>query len=45
MYMPGVHIPIVDPSVAREYPPDYFLVLAWNYFSSILSQEQDMHDK
>lgn len=28
--MPGVHIPIVDED-ALEKPPDFYLVLAWNY--------------
>lgn len=43
MCMPGVHIPIVDPEVARKDPPDYFLVLAWNYLDSILSQEANLY--
>jgi ubiquinone/menaquinone biosynthesis C-methylase UbiE len=45
MYMPWVHVPIVDPSVAHNSPPDYFLVLAWNYIDSILSQEKILHDQ
>lgn len=43
MYMPGVHIPITDPMEARNNPPDYFLVLAWNYMDSILEQEQEIY--
>ena len=43
--MPGVHIPIFYPKVARENPPDYFLVLAWNYISSILKQENKLAKK
>jgi len=43
--MPGVHIPIVDPRVARNNPPDYFLVLAWNYFPSILGREKSLAEK
>ena len=37
--MPGVHIPILSLEVARKNPPDYFLLLAWNYCESILEQE------
>jgi C-methyltransferase C-terminal domain len=44
MLMPGVHIDIVDPSIVRDNPPDYFLVLAWNYIDSILEQEKQLHD-
>jgi C-methyltransferase len=42
--MPGVYLPIVDPQVSRDSPPDYFLVLAWNYIESILDQEQTLHN-
>lgn len=45
MLMPGVHIPIVFPQVARKNPPDYFLVLAWNYARSILEQEKKLRKK
>ena len=44
MCMPGVHIPIFDPEVARKDPPDYFLVLAWNYLDSILDQESGLRN-
>ncbi len=43
MCMPGVHTPIIDPEVSRKDPPDYFLVLAWNYLESILEQEKILH--
>lgn len=43
--MPGVHVPIVNPQVAREAVPDYFLVLAWNYALSILDQEKELMKK
>ena len=38
--MPGTHIPIYGTEIARKKPPDYFLVLAWNYASSIIKQEK-----
>ena len=45
MLMPGVHIPIFHPEKSRKNPPDYFLVLAWNYFDSILQQEKKLKSK
>jgi len=43
--MPGVHIPIYGLEKARDNPPDYFFVLAWNYYESIRSQEEDLIKK
>ncbi len=43
--MPGVHIPIYGLEKARKNPPDYFLVLAWNYYDSIREQEKDLISK
>ncbi len=43
--MPGVHIPIFLPDKARQNPPDYFLVIAWNYAQSIMEQEEVLHKK
>lgn len=40
--MPGVHVPIYKPEKSRENPPDYFLLLAWNYEESILDQEKEL---
>ena len=38
---PGMHIPIVDIAWARENPPDYYLLLAWNYENIILKKEKE----
>jgi SAM-dependent methyltransferase len=38
--MPGVHVPIFYPEVARNNPPDFFLLIAWNYAPSILKKER-----
>ncbi len=43
--MPGVHIPIYGPEKARKSPPDYFLVLAWNYKNAILEEEEELYQK
>lgn len=38
---PGKRIPIHDPSVIADNPPDYLLVLAWNFFDEIRTQLAD----
>lgn len=39
---PGMNIPVIDIADARLNPPDYFLMLAWNYADSILENESKM---
>lgn len=38
-YTPGMHIPIYPESHFHEFPPDYALLLAWNYADEIFSKE------
>ena len=38
MYLPGVHIPVVDNSILIEEQPDYVLLLAWHYAKPIMEQ-------
>jgi len=40
MFTPGTHIPIIDIKNARKIPPDFFLLLAWNYKDAILKKEE-----
>lgn len=39
--LPGAHIPVWSPDRARRHPPDYYLLLAWNYADEILANERD----
>ena len=41
LYTPGMHIPVLSGEKARENPPDYYLLLAWNYMETILDKEQE----
>lgn len=40
-YMPGVHIPVVDPARIREDMPDCVLILPWNFKEEIMEQQDD----
>lgn len=37
-YLPGSHIPILDPAALKENVPDYVLVLPWNLLPEIRNQ-------
>lgn len=43
-YMPGNHLPIYPPTKLKENPPDYLLVLAWNFAAEIMQQQQCYKD-
>lgn len=45
LFTPGTRIPVVDIKWARENPPDYFLLLAWNYKDAILQKEQKLRSQ
>lgn len=44
-YIPGTRIPICHPRTLEGHPPDYVLLLAWNYADAILRQEQPLRER
>lgn len=38
---PGTHIKVIDIEQSRKNPPDYYLLLAWNYKDNILQKEKN----
>ena len=42
MYTPGTHIPVVSPEILKTDPPDYILLLSWNYADAILEKEKEL---
>jgi SAM-dependent methyltransferase len=37
--LPGTHVPVCSPEHATSRPPDYYLLLAWNYAEEIIRKE------
>ena len=40
-FSPGTGIPIVDRAVLADDPPDYLLILAWNFAKEIIAGTGD----
>ena len=41
LLLPGSHVPIMSESYGKQHPPDYFLLLAWNYATEIIRKEME----
>jgi C-methyltransferase len=41
---PATHVPVCSPAQAAANPPDYYLLLAWNYATEIIRKEQAFLD-
>ena len=44
LYSPGLHIPVVTSETLYERRPDYVLILAWNFASSIMDKHSAFLD-
>ncbi len=44
LYTPGTHIRIYPPERLHQNPPDYALLLSWNYAQSIIQKEKPLRD-
>ena len=41
-FTPGMHIPVVsDEIIKKDGPPDFYLLLIWNYLDSVLGREKE----
>lgn len=45
LYTPGMHLPVIDETLAMENPPDHFLLLAWNFKDELLAKNQAFRDR
>lgn len=44
LYTPGMHLPVVDETRAMQDPPDYLLLLAWNFKEELISKNKAFLD-
>jgi len=45
LFTPGTRIPILAPEILLTNPPNYILLLSWNYEKEILKKEKKLRDK
>jgi hypothetical protein len=45
LYTPGMHIPVIDETEAFQNPPDYFLLLPWNFKDELIRKNADYREK
>jgi hypothetical protein len=45
LFSPGMHIPIVGPERLAADPPDYLLLLAWNFADEIIQQQNAFRER
>ena len=44
-FMPGSHIPILNPKELRQNRPDYILILPWNIATEVKTGLSDLANK
>lgn len=44
LFTPGTHIPVIDEDQAMKNPPDYFLLLAWNFKDELLKKNREFRE-
>ncbi len=45
LFTPGMHIPVVAESEAMTNPPDYFLLLPWNFADELLTRNRAYRER
>lgn len=45
LFTPGTHIPVVGTVSLKKDPPDFLIILAWNYAESIISKCKEFRDR
>lgn len=45
LYTPGMHIPVIDEAEALKNPPDYFLLLAWNFKNELIEKNEEYREQ
>ena len=43
-FLPGSHIPILDPDEIKGFKPDYVVILPWNIADEVIKQNKDLYD-
>ena len=41
MLTPGTHIPVQPAEIIKKDPPDYLVILAWNFADEIMDQQSE----
>jgi hypothetical protein len=44
-FTPGAHIPVRPVADLEVHPPDYLLILAWNFAEEIMGQQRFLRDR
>ena len=44
-FLPGVHLPVMDPATLVEEMPQYVLLLPWNFQEEILQQQAQYRER